>query len=86
MNSLVNIQHQKEEKWPFRFFYLLRDDIFISKDRTKFFDYIVPVVPVVDSSNSYGQFIAHFKRSGLFEKFEEAFCRGCLFILMICAF
>lgn len=76
VNILVNIQHQKEEKKPLRFFYLLRDDIFISKDRTKFFDYIIPVVPVVDSSNSYDQFIAHFKRSGLFEKFEESFLQG----------
>lgn len=76
VNSLVNVQHQKEEKKPLRFFYLLRDDIFISKDRTKFFDYIIPIVPVVDSSNSYDQFISHFKRSGLFEKFEESFLQG----------
>lgn len=76
VNILVNIQHQNEEKKPLRFFYLLRDDIFISKDRTKFFDYIIPVVPVVDSSNSYDQFTAHFKRSGLFEKFEESFLQG----------
>lgn len=76
VNILVNIKHQKEERKPLRFFYLLRDDIFISKDRIKFFDYIIPVVPVVDSSNSYDQFIAHFKRCGLFEKFEESFLQG----------
>ena len=76
VNTLVNIQHQKEEKKSLRFFYLLRDDIFISKDRTKFFDYIIPVIPVVDSSNSYDQFISHFKKSGLFEKFEESFLQG----------
>lgn len=49
---------------------------FVSKDRTKFFDYIVPVVPVVDSSNSYDQFISHFKKSGLYEKFDESFLQG----------
>lgn len=76
VNTLVNVQHQNEEKKTLRFFYLLRDDIFISKDRTKFFDYIIPVVPVVDSSNSYDQFIAHFKKSGLLEKFEESFLQG----------
>ena len=59
VNTLANIQLQKEDKKVLRFFYLLRDDIFVSKDRTKFFDYIVPVVPVVDSSNSYDQFISH---------------------------
>ena len=73
VNTLANIQLQKENKKILRFFYLLRDDIFISKDRTKFFDYIVPVVPVVDSSNSYDQFISHFKKGGLFEKFNESF-------------
>lgn len=76
VNTLANIQLQKENKKILRFFYLLRDDIFISKDRTKFFDYIVPVVPVVDSSNSYDQFISHLKKGGLFEKFNENFLQG----------
>ena len=76
VNTLANIQLQKESKKILRFFYLLRDDIFISKDRTKFFDYIVPVVPVVDSSNSYDQFISHLKKGGLFEKFNENFLQG----------
>ena len=76
VNTLANIQLRKESKKILRFFYLLRDDIFISKDRTKFFDYIVPVIPVVDSSNSYDQFISHFKKGGLFEKFNESFLQG----------
>ena len=76
VNTLANIQLQKEENRVLRFFYLLRDDIFDSKDRTKFFDYIVPVIPVVDSSNSYDQFISHFKNSGVFEKFDKSFLQG----------
>lgn len=76
VNTLANIQLQKENKKVLRFFYLLRDDIFISKDRTKFFDYIIPVVPVVDSSNSYDQFISHLKKGGVFEKFNESFLQG----------
>ena len=76
VNTLANIQLQKEGKKVLRFFYLLRDDIFISKDRTKFFDYIVPIVPVVDSSNSYDQFISHFKNCGIFEKFDVNFLQG----------
>lgn len=79
VNTLVNIQLQKENKKDkriLRFFYLLRDDIFVSKDRTKFFDYIIPIVPVVDSSNSYDQFISHFKKGGFFEKFDESFLQG----------
>lgn len=76
VNTLANIQLEKENKKVLRFFYLLRDDIFITKDRTKFFDYIIPIVPVVDSSNSYDQFISHFKNTGLFEKFDESFLQG----------
>lgn len=76
VNTLANIQLQKENKKVLRFFYLLRDDIFVSKDRTKFFDYIIPVVPVVDGSNSYDQFISHFKKGKIFEKFNKSFLQG----------
>ncbi|WP_392562174.1 hypothetical protein RHO12_01415 [Orbus sturtevantii] len=75
INTLVNNQPEKENS-PLRFFYLVRDDIFISKERTKFFDYIIPVVPVVDSSNSYDQFISHFKDSGILDKFDGHFLQG----------
>ncbi|WP_346938459.1 hypothetical protein [uncultured Clostridium sp.] len=73
---LAKILPYKENNKTLRFFYLLRDDIFVSKDRTKFFDFIMPVVPVVDSSNSYDQFIGHFKEGGIFDKFEESFLQG----------
>src|SRR5699024_4179521 len=76
VNTLANIQLQKENKKVLRFFYLLRDDIFESKDMTKFFDFIMPVVPVIDGSNSYDQFISHFQKSGFFEKFDENFLQG----------
>lgn len=76
INTLANIQRIKDGKQPLRFFYLLRDDIFVSKDRTKFFDLIIPIVPVVDSSNSYDQFIEHLKKNNLFDKFDENFLQG----------
>lgn len=37
VNMLVNNRRMREGKTVLRFFYLLRDDIFVSKDRTKFF-------------------------------------------------
>ena len=76
INTLANIQRIKDGKQPLRFFYLLRDDIFVSKDRTKFFDLIIPIVPVVDSSNSYDQFIEHLKKNNLFSKLDEKFLQG----------
>lgn len=51
VNKLVN-NKLKEKNKSIKFFYLLRDDIFTTKDRTKFFDFVIPVIPVIDSSNS----------------------------------
>lgn len=76
VNRLVNIHLKNENKKTLRFFYLLRDDIFVSKDRTKFFDYIIPVVPVMDSSNSYDQFILLLKNGGIYENFDDSFLQG----------
>ncbi|MCQ0331467.1 hypothetical protein KID36_22115 [Escherichia coli] len=78
VNRLVNIQRDTagHKKSTLRFIYLLRDDIFISKDRTKFFDYIIPVIPVVDSFNSYDQFITHFDGGGILKLFNERFLQG----------
>ena len=74
-HKLINKIFRREEKQykPLRFFYLLRDDVFITKDRTKFFDYIIPIVPVLDGTNSYDQFIRHLKQGNIFEKFDSTF-------------
>lgn len=34
------------------FIYAIRDDMFENADRTKFFDFIIPVIPVINSTNS----------------------------------
>ena len=73
VNTLINLRTKGR---IIRFFYLLKDDIFTSKDRTKFFDFIIPIVPVVDGSNSYDQFITHLQRNDLLVKFDEHFLKG----------
>ncbi|WP_338533669.1 hypothetical protein RBB83_13305 [Paenibacillus peoriae] len=72
INTLLN----KKSANVFWFVYLLRDDMFTSKDRTKFFDFIVPIVPVVDGSNSFDQFLDHFKKGGFLQHFEVNFLQG----------
>lgn len=74
-HKLINkIFRRKEKQYkPLRFFYLLRDDVFVTKDRTKFFDYIIPIVPVLDGTNSYDQFIRHLKQGNILEKFDSIF-------------
>lgn len=74
INTLVNLN--RNDTKPLRFFYLLRDDIFVSKDRTKFFDCIIPVVPIIDSSNSYDQFRVHLTKNKLLDRFDDSFIKG----------
>lgn len=55
INDLVNHIRMGERgaRAPLRFFYLVRDGLFRDPyERTKFFDYIIPVVPYVDPDNS----------------------------------
>ncbi len=39
-------------KDPIIFVYAVKDDIFTEVDRTKFFDFIIPIVPIINSTNS----------------------------------
>lgn len=59
-----------------RFIYLLRDDIFISKDRTKFFDFIIPTIPVLDGSNSIEEILRLFKSRNLNNEFNADFLQS----------
>ena len=79
VNTLVNINkkiNMGDGFKPLRFFYLIRDDIFTSKDRTKFFDYIIPIIPIVDSSNSYDQFLKILNQSKIISRFEDSFLQS----------
>lgn len=72
INYLLNFRNKK----IIRFFYLLRDDLFDSKDRTKFFDFILPVVPSVDASNALDKFIEYFEKANLSDLFDRDFLQG----------
>ncbi|WP_316840034.1 hypothetical protein [Pedobacter gandavensis] len=50
LNLLLN--YSDKIKRDIVFIYAVRDDMFKDKDRTKFFDFILPVIPVINSSNS----------------------------------
>lgn len=50
INTLVNNKRKSADK--ILFIYLIKDDMFTSNDRTKFFDFIIPMIPVITSSNS----------------------------------
>lgn len=57
LNILLNKRSSRDENKKIIFFYMLRDNSFVSKDRSKIFDFIIPVIPVISSDNSYQMII-----------------------------
>ncbi|WP_318441063.1 YobI family P-loop NTPase [Photobacterium leiognathi] len=73
INTLIN--NNSDIKKRVRFIYALRDDMFESTDRTKFFEFIVPIIPIVNSSNAIDKVLEHTKRIGIQEKLNDQFLR-----------
>jgi hypothetical protein len=51
LNLLLN-SSKRTRRREVVFIYAVRDDIFKKGERTKFFDFIIPVIPVINASNS----------------------------------
>ena len=51
LNTLLNNSNAISKK-PVVFVYAVRDDLFGKEDRTKFFDFIIPVIPIINTTNS----------------------------------
>lgn len=50
LNIILNNYEQIKNR--IAFIYAIRDDIFVKDERTKFFDFIIPVIPIINSTNS----------------------------------
>jgi len=50
LNNILNNYEQIKNRIVF--IYAIRDDIFVKNERTKFFDFIIPVIPIINSTNS----------------------------------
>lgn len=61
INFLINNYEPIKEKGKVTFVYAVIDDIFSQKERTKFFDFILPVVPVINYTNSAIELINRFQ-------------------------
>ncbi|MFS0933934.1 hypothetical protein ACFDAA_15195 [Enterococcus casseliflavus] len=81
INTLVNRRLVLKNKKKLTFIYLIKDDTFKSKDRTKFFDLLIPVVPVVDSSNSFDQLLSIFERNKVKKDFNINIIRKISFYI-----
>ncbi|MDP1988457.1 hypothetical protein, partial [Phenylobacterium sp.] len=73
INSLVNAN--AGVKRQIRFLYALRDDMFVNTDRTKFFEFIIPVIPIINASNSIDMVLSQGKRLELIERLDQQFLR-----------
>lgn len=69
INHLLN-QSNAIEREIF-FIYAVRDDLFVDEDRTKFFDYITTVIPIINSSNSFDMMKEELKNKGINDLDEE---------------
>lgn len=73
INSLVN--ENAGVKRTVRFLYALRDDMFVNTDRTKFFEFIIPVIPIINTSNSIDMVLEQGRRLELDERLDRQFLR-----------
>lgn len=73
INSLVN--KNVGIKRTVRFLYALRDDVFVNTDRTKFFEFIIPVIPIINASNSIDMVLAQERRLALDDRLNQQFLR-----------
>lgn len=73
INGLVNANEGIKRR--VRFLYALRDDIFTNTDRTKFFEFIVPVIPIINYSNSIDKVLEQGRRIDLDKRLDRRFLR-----------
>lgn len=80
INRVINISTTVNDD-KIIFMYLVRDDLLTSEERTKFFDYIIPVVPILSGNNAYDKLIEFLSPDIDYKEFDEQFLRrSTLFI------
>jgi len=73
INKLIN--DNKKTSGKIKFLYALRDDMFANKNRTKFFDFIIPVVPIINRANSLDKMQERLRNEPFSRKIEQQFLR-----------
>lgn len=74
LNNLLNCNENIKGKVVF--VYAVKDNIFTKEDRTKFFDFIIPVIPIINSTNSgevLQQFLQEAKEHGIKHDISQNF-------------
>ena len=78
VNLLINQNEtiKKKRSSPIKFIFAVKDDLFREKNRTKFFDLIIPVIPYASSSNSYALLCNNLRQADLLEELDKAVIRN----------
>lgn len=63
INILINKCESINRK--IKFIYAIKDDLFIDKERTKFFEFMIPVIPVINSANSREKLLEKLRENNL---------------------
>ena len=70
LNMLLNESDTfVKDNHTIKFIYAIRDDVFTKDLRTKCFDYIIPVAPVVDHFNAYDYLLKH--KNEIFDSIDD---------------
>lgn len=76
LNTLLNNYKKiKKNRKKITFIYALLDDVFEDNNRTKFFEFIIPIIPIIDYQNS-GDYLLERKKINVntaFSDLDEAF-------------
>ena len=82
LNKIINLRlNNKTNHRIIRFFYLIRGDLLEAKDNTKFFDFEIPVIPVMNNSNSFNKIKEWMIEAKIETKMDINFLRrACLYI------
>lgn len=79
INRIVNIKKKVTKKIVF--LYLVRDDLLTAAERTKFFDYIIPIVPILSGNNAYDKLIEFLSPDVDYKDFDRQFLRKSTFFI-----
>ncbi|MCK9490747.1 MAG: hypothetical protein M0Q24_01545 [Sulfurimonas sp.] len=69
LNNQINSSSQVKQKVSF--IYAVKEDMFSNEDRVKFFDLIIPVIPFINSENSYEMIDKMIRNLGLRKHFSN---------------
>lgn len=73
INNLINNYEPIKKKRKVTFIYAVCDDIFKENERAKFFDFIIPVIPVINYTSSSSKFLSKLKQDVISKKLSKDF-------------